>query len=305
MPIETEALLEWDDTIKGLVGSIDNSLDNKDLKEELNGLLGNVDIKHGNSEVLREKLKEIVNTIHDYNGNNNLIRKDNGLQELELQRSEDTSDYNSSTSTTPTSMVSTPLMDLLIPRDSMHSSKKLVVVLDLDETLVRFREGPVHWRPHFDIFLDSIKHFCEVVLWTASTRRCASRIMGSLDPEGDRLHHHIYRNDIWFQGVPYTKDLTLLGRNMDRVLIIENTAQCVIRNPGNALLVEDYIEPNDSDLHLKAVHHIIMEMSKHENIKVPEFLGNSHLINNVTYTDMEEGSNMTLHTPAMHHFQGQ
>eukprot|EP01060_Flectonema_neradi_P010549 TRINITY_DN1762_c0_g2_i1.p1 TRINITY_DN1762_c0_g2~~TRINITY_DN1762_c0_g2_i1.p1 ORF type:complete len:265 (+),score=46.72 TRINITY_DN1762_c0_g2_i1:88-882(+) len=233
------------------------------------------------------------------------LKNTNNLQELELQRSEDstTMDYNSSTSTTPTSMISTPLLDLLIPNISVHNSKKLVVVLDLDETLVRFREGPIHWRPHYNTFLDSIKHFCEVVLWTASTKRCASRIMDSLDPEGDRLHHHIYRNDIWFQGVPYTKDLTLLGRNMDKVLIIENTAQCVVKNPSNAILVEDYIEPNESDLHLKAVHDIIVEMAKTSDVQVPKFLRESHLVNDVVYTDLEEGKSMTLHTPAMHHFQ--
>ena len=185
----------------------------------------------------------------------------------------------------------------LIPHKPQECEKRLCVVLDLDETLVRFREGPVHWRPHFEEFMDEIKHVCEVVLWTASTRKCAARIMDELDPVGDRLHHHVYRNDLWFQGVPYTKDLRLLNRPMDRVLIIENTPQCVFNNPQNAVIVEDYIDPDETDRHLHLVKDLILAMVEEEELNVPEHLHSSALVDNVAGSDAD-GTPMTFHLPS-------
>eukprot|EP01063_Lacrimia_lanifica_P010936 TRINITY_DN176_c0_g1_i1.p1 TRINITY_DN176_c0_g1~~TRINITY_DN176_c0_g1_i1.p1 ORF type:complete len:257 (+),score=94.47 TRINITY_DN176_c0_g1_i1:53-823(+) len=186
---------------------------------------------------------------------------------------------------------------LLLPPPAHDDSRKLCVVLDLDETLVRFRTGPIYWRPFFGELLDAIKDVCEVVLWTASTQRCASRIMDDLDPEGDRLHHHIYRNDIWFTGVPYTKDLTLLGRPMDRVIIIENTPQCIVGNPANAILVDDYTEPDMNDCHLLLIKEALLEMVKADHLSVPEYLHGSELIEKVPGTD-NEGNTMTFYLPS-------
>lgn len=160
----------------------------------------------------------------------------------------------------------------LIPAQSLSDQGKLVVVLDLDETLVRFREGPVHWRPFFAEFLDSIKSCCEVVLWTASTEECAQRVMSTLDPDGDRLHHKVYRTDRWFKGVPYTKDLTLLNRDMRRVVIIENTFECCASNPANSILVTDYINPDPTDIALRIVRDTLVAIAEDPAISVPDYL---------------------------------
>lgn len=146
------------------------------------------------------------------------------------------------------------------------------MVLDLDETLVRFRDGPVHWRPGFADLLDSIKSCCEVVLWTASTEACVHRVMGTLDPSGDRLHHKVYRDDRWFKGTPYTKDLTLLKRDMRRVVIIENSLACVAGNPQNAILVTEYVAPDPADVALRIVRDLCVTMAENPVISVPEYL---------------------------------
>eukprot|EP01062_Namystynia_karyoxenos_P053947 TRINITY_DN4401_c0_g1_i1.p1 TRINITY_DN4401_c0_g1~~TRINITY_DN4401_c0_g1_i1.p1 ORF type:complete len:385 (+),score=115.62 TRINITY_DN4401_c0_g1_i1:104-1156(+) len=150
----------------------------------------------------------------------------------------------------------------LIVAQSLDDQGKLVVVLDLDETLVRYRDGPVYWRPHFGAFLDSIKACCEVVLWTASTEESASSIINELDPDGDRFHHKVFRDDRWFNGVPYCKDLMLLQRDMNRIIIVENTVDCVIPNPENALLVPDYIYPCRNDTALLVTQEIILGIAR-------------------------------------------
>ena len=56
----------------------------------------------------------------------------------------------------------------------------------------------------------------------------------------DLVEHLVYRDPSWFDASDYTKDLTLLGRNLATVLIIENTPDCVRENPQNGIIVGDF-----------------------------------------------------------------
>eukprot|EP00659_Diplonema_papillatum_P020272 gene20272-31190_t len=259
-------------------------MDNVESFREMRMAESIVENSNGQGKVCSHSVVGMKVSTSQSNAKRNKVIKSSVMQEVELLRSEDTAtsnDSEDSLSTLDSVDVSPSSLNYLLPAPFCYENKKLVVVLDLDETLVRFREGPVFWRPHFNDLLDSIKSVCEVVLWTASTERCAARIMGELDPRGDRLHHHIYRSDAWFTGVPYTKDLTLLGRPMEKVLIIENTPQCVFKNPGNAIIVEDYILPNELDRHLAVVRDAILAMAEERNLNIPNFLLNSPLIDTV------------------------
>ena len=72
---------------------------------------------------------------------------------------------------------------------------------------------------------------CEVLIWTAGVKSYAHRVVTALDT--DRvIQHCICRHDAWFQapgGHSYVKDLTALGRDLRRTIIIENTPDCVVK----------------------------------------------------------------------------
>ncbi|KAG5473614.1 hypothetical protein LSCM4_03684 [Leishmania orientalis] len=141
---------------------------------------------------------------------------------------------------------SPPLMlsSTLIPPPRSQDVGKLVVVLDLDETLVHSRDATVFKRPGVAQLLRTLKGKCEVIVWTAGTREYALHVIRMIDT-ACAVQHCIYRHPMWWTGdVGCAKDLRLLGRPMDRVLLIDNTPSVFRANPRNSLLVEDFIVPH-------------------------------------------------------------
>eukprot|EP00662_Eupelagonemidae_sp_cell21_P026777 gene26777-6913_t len=123
-----------------------------------------------------------------------------------------------------------PPAPALLPPQAARDAGKPTVVFDLDETLVQVRDGggAMVDRPHLTDLLAALRDSCELVLWTASGEHSAAR-------------------------TPYTKDLRLLGRDLDRTLIVENSADNVSLNAGNALMVEDWWGDDAGDESLVAL----------------------------------------------------
>ncbi|KAG5490314.1 hypothetical protein JKF63_00434 [Porcisia hertigi] len=131
----------------------------------------------------------------------------------------------------------------LIPPPQPQDVGKLVVVLDLDETLVYSRSVTVYKRPGLLELLKVLKGKCELIVWTAGTREYALGVIRTIDSV-QAVQYCIYRHSIWWSGdVGCTKDLRLLGRPMDRVILIDNTPSVFLANPHNSLLVKDFIVP--------------------------------------------------------------
>eukprot|EP00755_Sulcionema_specki_P004517 Sspe_Gene.30256::Locus_14913_Transcript_1_1_Confidence_1.000_Length_1157::g.30256::m.30256/K15731/CTDSP; carboxy-terminal domain RNA polymerase II polypeptide A small phosphatase len=104
-----------------------------------------------------------------------------------------------------------------------------------------------------------IAGLAECVMWTASTEDTGRPVINQIDPNGQHFQHLIFRNDKWFTEPAHTKDLTLLGRSMDKVLIVENTPNCCKLNPRNSIIVEDFTGHNMDDVLLGSVSDLIEE----------------------------------------------
>ena len=127
-----------------------------------------------------------------------------------------------------------------LPEQDPKYEGKITLVLDLDETLVYAREGPLYARPGLDEFFRTCADRCEVVVWTAGLRAYAQAIIRNID-KNNVVQHCIYRHNKWFTGqAGYRKDLAALGRPLDKVIIVENTPDCIRGYQQNGILVEDY-----------------------------------------------------------------
>ena len=56
----------------------------------------------------------------------------------------------------------------------------------------------------------------------------------------------------------YNKDLTLLGRNMNKLIIVENTPDCVRGNEQNGIVLTDY-EGAGEDMTLEALRDVLID----------------------------------------------
>lgn len=129
---------------------------------------------------------------------------------------------------------------MFIPPQRADDRGKLVVVLDLDETLVYARDGPVVPRPGLSHLLSTLKDRCEVVVWTAGERAYALDAIRRIDPHRC-IHHCVYRHPKWWTGRPgYSKNLRALGRPLERAILVDNTPDCLRDNPMNSILVKDF-----------------------------------------------------------------
>lgn len=98
----------------------------------------------------------------------------------------------------------------------------------------------------------------ELVLWTASEESLARRAMRRLDPHNAIFDEAIYRDLRWYRDSYYTKDLSCLGRSMQRIVVIENSVESVIRNRQNAILVTSFIT-NRLDRQLFLVREVLRD----------------------------------------------
>ncbi|KAG5492985.1 hypothetical protein JKF63_01566 [Porcisia hertigi] len=138
-----------------------------------------------------------------------------------------------------------PLFPNILLTEGPDDGKLLTLVLDLDETLVSnrdSRQSAAVLRPYCLHVLKALRHMkeLEIVLWTASTKETALPVVEQLHRGCVIFDDIIFRNNIWFTQPSYAKDLRLLGRDMERVLIVDNSVGCCKLQPRNALLVDDF-----------------------------------------------------------------
>ena len=85
----------------------------------------------------------------------------------------------------------------MVPPQRYEHHGRLVVVLDLDETLVYAREGPVLPRPGLEELLQTLRELqCEVIVWTAGERDYAQEVLQRIDTAGV-VQHCVYRHEKW------------------------------------------------------------------------------------------------------------
>lgn len=170
----------------------------------------------------------------------------------------------------------------LVPPKDPALRDRITIVMDLDETLIYAREGPLYARPGLDDLLKYLKEHCEAIVWTAGVKAYAQAVVRNIDTKYEAISHTVYRHRKWFTGqAGYNKDLTLLGRNLDTTLIIENTPDCVRGNETNGILVADYEGGELADNTLPAILALItdlVERHQKEGITVPQYIQTSPLL---------------------------
>ena len=141
--------------------------------------------------------------------------------------------------------------------------EKLTVVLDMDGTLLHsvFMDPEydyslfsfdavicdesntytfgVYIRPMLDSFLQASAEHFDLVLFTAAERTYARPVMNMIDPNG-YIKHRFYRDScISVDGV-LIKPLQYLGRNMSRIVLVDNSEVCMLTAPDNGIHISNF-----------------------------------------------------------------
>jgi len=128
------------------------------------------------------------------------------------------------------------------------------LVLDLDETLVHYFEvdgmGSFGIRPGMSEFLERMHQMgYEIVIFTAATQDYADWVIDQIDPQ-KLVHHRLYRQHALPWGPIFVKDLSVIGRSLERTLIIDNVQENFMLQPHNGIFSYPwYDDPNDRVLY--------------------------------------------------------
>eukprot|EP00670_Eutreptiella_braarudii_P008855 CAMPEP_0174310684 /NCGR_PEP_ID=MMETSP0810-20121108/3204_1 /TAXON_ID=73025 ORGANISM="Eutreptiella gymnastica-like, Strain CCMP1594" /NCGR_SAMPLE_ID=MMETSP0810 /ASSEMBLY_ACC=CAM_ASM_000659 /LENGTH=270 /DNA_ID=CAMNT_0015418659 /DNA_START=32 /DNA_END=844 /DNA_ORIENTATION=+ len=153
----------------------------------------------------------------------------------------------------------------LLPPVDERLAHRPCLVLDLDETLVHssFKpvtvpdlvipveiKGNVHQvfvrlRPYIQEFMKRVGQMFEVVVFTASLAEYADPLLDELDPDGSLIHHRLFREHCSNTNGLFVKDLSLLGRPLPKVIIIDNSPTSFLFQPRNSIQCTSWFDDMD------------------------------------------------------------
>lgn len=170
----------------------------------------------------------------------------------------------------------------LLPPE-INSAKK-TLVLDLDETLVHSSLEPV---PNFDLkvkvkvdsalldiyvllrpgvfeFLEKVAEMYEVVIFTASLKNYADPVIDFID-RGKVVSSRLFRSECEFRDGSYVKNLSSLGRDLKKVVIVDNSPLSYLLHPDNGIPISSWFD-DKADNCLSEILTILQVLSNAEDI---------------------------------------
>eukprot|EP00892_Ulva_mutabilis_P001250 jgi/Ulvmu1/11125/UM071_0008.1 len=175
--------------------------------------------------------------------------------------------------------------DLLGPIPQ-HCVDRVTVVLDLDETLVHSSFTPtdnpdfvttieventlmavhVNTRPWLEHFLKQVVQHFEVVVFTASVEPYADAVLAHIDPQGT-LHGRLYRGSCVLHGGTYVKDLSRLGRDVARTVLVDNSSASALFQPENLVLSDTWMD-DPYDMGLLQILKVLMSIRECADVRL-------------------------------------
>jgi len=163
--------------------------------------------------------------------------------------------------------------------ERLLSVKRKIMVLDLDETLVHSQNNnmlcrssaqsdfilrvyidrgqePVKFfvnkRPHVDYFLDVVRQWYDIVIYTASIEQYGERVIDVLDNNRGIFSRRYYRQHcVMDMSNTFTKDLTIIHEDLSSIFIIDNSPAAYRNFSDNAVSIPTWLNDRSDTWLLK------------------------------------------------------
>ena len=185
------------------------------------------------------------------------------------------------------------------------TSNKKTLVLDLDETLVHSQffefsipsditikieieqeiyDIHVLVRPGVKKFIEIMKDYFEIIIFTASISKYADILMNIIDPN-NYCPYRLFREHCSYINNNYVKDLTKLGRNLKDIIIVDNSPLSYSFHPNNGLPILSWFD-DYNDFELEKITPILIFLSMVDDVReyIPKLVKN----NEISYIDAEK-----------------
>ena len=150
--------------------------------------------------------------------------------------------------------------------------KKFCLVLDLDETLISFKlepgdenKGTIRFRPYLDSFLQKVKEKYEIIVFTSGTKDYADPLEDAIEQEENYFDARLYRHHTVAYGKDIVKDISRIGRPLDKICIVENMPQNFRLQKENGILIKSFYGEDIYDTALFSLGDILIRIANEFN----------------------------------------
>ena len=154
-----------------------------------------------------------------------------------------------------------------LPLKTSKDKNQYTLVLDLDETLISFRinqggKGILKMRPGLFKFLKKVKTKYELVVFTAGTKEYADPIIDIIEQKEKFFIKRLFRQHTIYRDNIYIKDLTKLGRDLSKIIIVDNMPQNFCLQKENGILISNYFGQDNGDNTLYLLGDILLKIAQ-------------------------------------------
>lgn len=172
----------------------------------------------------------------------------------------------------------------MLPPQTEEDAGKVTLVIDLDETLVHSSFVPIKdpdfvftltrgqysvtvnvvVRPGAQEMIDKLGEIYEIVIFTASNQEYADLVIDRIDPH-HLVKHRLYKESCVMINDCTVKDLSLLNRKLQKLIILDNSPMSYFLQPYNSFPIASWTEDkNDTELFLLTEE--LINMKDTENV---------------------------------------
>ena len=150
-----------------------------------------------------------------------------------------------------------------------NKSKKFTLILDLDETLISFKINPkepsnglLRFRPGLDLFLAKMKNYYELIVFTSATEKYADIIINEIENKQKYFDYRLYRKHTVMYNGDLVKDLSKLGRDLSKIIIVDNIPQNFRFQKENGIFIKAFWGEDKMDIALYNLGDILEKIAK-------------------------------------------
>ena len=149
------------------------------------------------------------------------------------------------------------------------NNKEFSLVLDLDETLIYFKtknngeeRGILRVRPGINEFLDEVGKYYELIIFTTATQEYADALIDAVEEDKIYFDHRLYREHAVIIDNDFVKDLTRIGRPLDKIIIVDNMPQNFRLQKENGIIIKAFWGEDKYDTALIDLIPILVNIAK-------------------------------------------
>ena len=163
--------------------------------------------------------------------------------------------------------------------------KKYTLVLDLEETLVHInKKGECILRPGLYKFLKEVQPYYELVSFSNESKYASEPIIDTIESKKKYFEYNLYREHLTFSGKEFIKDISKLGRDIKKVVLVDNIANNFKLNPENGIQISPFFGDDDEDNALDELKKILILFikEKYDDLRVGIKKYKNIIRNNIT-----------------------